>query len=241
LKKEKLKAIGQISASIAHEINNPLAGVMVYTKLLAKKLQNNTLETNYALEQLKKIDDAVGHSSRIISGLLDFSRRADPIFKAADVSSIIDQSLVLIEHQATRKKIKIIRQESSGLPQIYADSSQMVQVMINLINNAIQATDIGGKITIKTTLSTDNMVTIAVCDTGVGIPPENMEKLFTPFFSTKEDIKGVGIGLWISYRLISNHGGKILVDSTVGEGSTFTIYLPPYYSDEINVTLQQAI
>jgi two-component system NtrC family sensor kinase len=238
---EKLKTIGQISASIAHEINNPLAGVLVYTRLLSKKLQNDTFDRHEALTQIKSIDDAIQHSSRITGGLLDFSRRADPVFKPVDVSEIIDRSLILVGHQAAKKNIKIDREEADNLSQIYADSGQMVQVIINLVNNAVQATDKEGKITIKSFLSEDNLVTIAVCDSGIGIPEENMDKLFTPFFSTKEEIKGLGIGLWISYRIISNHGGKIMVDSEVGEGSTFTIYLPRYYSKEINDSLLQNI
>lgn len=237
VRSEKLKAIGQISASIAHEINNPLAGILVYTRLLSKKLQNDTLDKDEALSQLKKIDDAVSHTSRIIGGLLDFSRRADPVFKPSDINSIIDQSLVLVGHQVERKKIQLVRENDANLPQIYADSSQIVQVLINLINNAVQATDIGGKITIRTSLSSDKMVQIEVIDTGIGISEEHMNKLFTPFFSTKSEIKGVGIGLWISYRIITNHGGRISVSSRLGKGSTFTIQLPPCASGETSCSL----
>ncbi len=233
---EKLKAIGQIAASIAHEVNNPLAGILVYTKLISKKLQKGTLDRDEAIAQLEKIDQATTYSSRIIRSLLDFSRRAEPEFKAVTVSKVIEQALMLVGHLAVRKKIEDIREEPSDLPQVKADFGQLQQVIINLITNAIQAMDMGGRLTIRTEQNEDNWVKIMVIDNGTGIAPENMAKLFTPFYSTKADVKGVGLGLWISYRIIENHGGKIIVDSQPGRGSTFSIYLPPFKEEVISDT-----
>jgi two-component system NtrC family sensor kinase len=224
---EKLKAIGQLAASVAHEINNPLSGALVYTKLLLKKLRGGVMKKEEATSELQKIDSAVSYSSQIIRNLLDFSRRTEPSFKPITINKVLEQVLLLIGYQAVKKKIEVVRNEDSELPQVYADFGQLQQVLINLIINAIQAMDIGGKLTISTKLTEDRWVTISVKDNGTGIPPADMEKLFTPFFSTK-DVKGVGLGLAVSYGIMERHGGKILVESKVGKGSTFTIYLPPY-------------
>lgn len=224
---EKLKAIGQLAASVAHEINNPLSGALVYTKLLMKKLRSGMLEKEEATSELQKIDSAVSYSSQIIRNLLDFSRRTEPSQKPITISKVIDQVLMLIGYQAVKKKIDVIRQEDPNLPQVFSDYGQLQQVFVNLIVNAIQAMDTGGKLTISTAVSEDKWVIVSVKDTGVGIPPENMDKLFTPFFSTK-DVKGVGLGLAVSYGIIERHGGKILVESEQNRGSTFTVYLPPY-------------
>lgn len=225
---EKLKAIGQIAASIAHEVNNPLAGIVVYTRLIGKKLQKGTLDKDEAIKQLDKIDQAVTYSSRIIRSLLDFSRRSEPEYKSVTISKVIEQALMLVGHMAVKKKIEVIREEPPDLPPARADFGQLQQVMINLITNAIQAMETDGKLIIRTQQGDDRWIKIMVIDNGTGITPENMDKLFTPFFSTKADVKGVGLGLWISYRIIENHGGKIIVDSQPGHGSTFSIYLPPF-------------
>ena len=123
--------------------------------------------------------------------------------------------------------IEVVREESPALPLVVADFNQLVQVFINLVVNAVQAMNEGGKLTIHT--ATENgWVRMSVSDTGCGIPPENMDKLFTPFFTTKEDVKGVGLGLAVSYGIIERHGGRIEVQSEVGKGSTFTIFLPAH-------------
>ncbi len=229
---EKLNALGQLSASIAHEINNPLAGVLVYSKLLSKKIGNESFDREEALTSLSKIESAVSHCSNIIRGLLDFARQSEPVLQPVAISNVIEQVLSLTGHQAEMNGVEVKREETSSLPSIMADFGQLQQVFINLVINAIQSMPDGGKLTIRTSFNEDNNVTVSVQDAGYGIAAVNMEKLFTPFFTTKEQGKGIGLGLAVSYGIIERHGGKIEVQSEVGKGSTFTVYLPANKSDK---------
>ena len=224
---EKMKSLGQLSASIAHEINNPLAGLLVYTRLLQKLLLTSSLDRNKALDILSKMDLAITHSSKLVSNLLDFARQTPPDLKPVEISKVIDQAISLVGHQAQLTKIKLIREETPSLPLVKGDSGQLQQVLINLIVNAIQAMPNGGELKIISFTDGD-LVKVAIQDIGEGIPPENMDKLFTPFFSTKDEVKGVGLGLAVSYGIIQSHGGNIEVQSQLGKGSTFTVSLPAY-------------
>lgn len=222
---EKMNALGQLSASVAHEINNPLAGVLVYSKLLAKKVTSGAFNKEEMITNLAKIENAVTYCSNIVRSLLDFSRQTEPTLKSVNISDILDQVMTLVGHQAQTKHIQVTRREMSPVPPVMADFGQIQQVFINLVVNAIQAMSEGGKLTITTSAS-DGSVRTSFADTGVGIKPENMEKLFTPFFTTKSEVKGVGLGLSVSYGIVERHGGKIEVQSEVGKGSTFTVILP---------------
>jgi signal transduction histidine kinase len=223
---EKLRALGQLSASIAHEINNPLAGVLVYTQLLQKLVKTNSLDPEKALEVLSKMETALTYSSGLVRNLLDFSRQTAPDLKPLDISKVIDQALVLVGHQAQLNKVKITRQEAPGIPLIKGDLNQLVQVFVNLVVNAIQSMPNGGELVINCRTEANNFISVGFRDSGYGIPPENMNKLFTPFFSTKDAVKGVGLGLAISYGIIERHGGHFDVQSEVGKGTTFTVFLP---------------
>ncbi len=225
---EKLNAIGQLTASIAHEINNPLTGALVYIKLLIKKIGSDSFDKNEALTNLSKVESAVTRCSGIVRGLLDFARQSEPKLQSITVNSVIDNAIALIGHQAEMKKITVARQDASPLLPVMADFNQLQQVFINQIVNAIQAMKNGGTLTISTLLDKDGYVQVSIQDTGCGIPPENLEKLFTPFFTTKELGKGVGLGLAVSHGIIKGHGGRIEVHSELGKGSIFTTYLPAY-------------
>jgi signal transduction histidine kinase len=231
IQSEKLNAIGQIAASIAHEINNPLAGVLVYSKLMAKKLANDSLNKEDALDNLTKIESAVSHCSKVVRGLLDFARQSEPVLAPVEVSKIIDQAVALIHHQAEMNNVKIVRNDTEHLSLVKGDVGQLQQVFLNLIINAIQSIHDEGTITITTKSGEDNRVEVSIQDTGYGITPENMERLFTPFFTTKEPGKGVGLGLAISKGIVERHGGSIEVRSSTGAGSTFTVCLPKYTDD----------
>jgi len=222
---EKLTSLGQLAASVAHEINNPLAGVLVYTQLLAKKINSDTFNKESATEYLSKMETELIRSSRLIRNLLDFARQSPPRFWEVDINEVINRSFELASHSAQLQHVQVIKELNPALPKITADFDQLQQVCTNLIMNAIQAMPGGGTLTIRTSAD-KTQVKIEVQDTGVGISPENMRKLFTPFFTTKREVKGVGLGLAVSYGIIQRHRGRIEVQSKEGEGTTFTVYLP---------------
>ena len=228
---EKLTSLGQMAASIAHEVNNPLAGVLVYTQLLAKKLNSGTFTKEGALESLGKMETEIIRSSRLIRNLLDFSRQSPPALREINVNDILERAIDLAAFSAEPKGIKIEKGLSPSLPLVMADFDQLQQVSINLIMNALQAMPEGGQLTLRTSAD-DNQLKIEVQDTGQGISKENMRKLFTPFFTTKEKGKGVGLGLAVAYGIIQRHHGRIEVQSKEGEGTTFTIYLPQHHEEE---------
>lgn len=221
---EKLASMGQLSASIAHEINNPLSGVLIYTNLLSKKIAKGDLDKEVLLNYLSKIDFELIRSTHLIGSLLAFARQSEPIMEKVDVNKILIRALDITIPAGSRNEIKV-EKELHALPEVTADSDQLQQVFINLIMNAVQAMPEGGNITFLTFVE-NSQVKICVKDTGCGIPPENMGKIFTPFFSTKKDVKGVGLGLPVSYGIMQRHHGKIEIESKVGEGSSFTVCLP---------------
>ncbi|MBN1368022.1 MAG: hypothetical protein JW967_08860 [Dehalococcoidales bacterium] len=221
---EKLTSLGQMAASIAHEINNPLSGVLTYTKLLIKQIDDNRYSKENALVYLGKIEQAVTYSSKLVGNLLDFSRQSPPKFWELNVNEVVERSLDLTIHSAELQHVKITK-ELAALPIIMADFDQLQQVFTNLFMNAIQAMPNGGELTIRTSADGDHIKT-EVQDTGVGISAENIRNLFTPFFTTKKETKGVGLGLAVSHGIVQRHNGSIDVKSEVGKGSTFTVLLP---------------
>ncbi len=223
----KLSSIGQLSAAVAHELNNPLAGVLVYTKLIKDKLARDSFDKEQIQNNLEKVESAIDYCTGIIRGLLDFARQSEPLLRPMTISRAIDKAMSLVGHQAKMKRIEVVREESETLPLVVADFNQLVQVIVNLIVNAVQAMKEGYRLDIRTA-EEDDWVKISVHDTGCGIPSENMDKLFTPFFTTKDEVKGVGLGLAVSYGIVERHGGRIEVESEVDTGSTFTIILPAY-------------
>ena len=223
----KLSSIGQLSAAVAHELNNPLAGVLVYTRLLKDKLARDSFDKEQMQKNLERIESAIDYCTGIIRGLLDFARQSEPLLRPVTINRAIDKAMSLVGHQAKMKRIEVVREESENLTLVVADFNQLVQVIINLVVNAVQAMNEGYRLDIRTSNDND-WVRISVHDTGCGIPGENMDKLFTPFFTTRDEVKGVGLGLAVSYGIIERHGGRIEVESEVGKGSTFTIFLPAY-------------
>ena len=221
LQTEKLSALGRMAAGIAHEINNPLGGILLYsTNLLKKVPKEGPLK-----EGLEIIIQETMRCKIIIQDLLEFSREKEPEKTFANINSIIEKTLSMLENEFRLHHIRVERLLSSEMPDIFVDVNQMHQVFVNLLLNAVEAIQDNGVITIRSRLDPgQNCVIVEITDTGSGIPSENMLKVFEPFFSTKA--KGTGLGLAVSYRIIRNHQGDIQVSSQPWKGTRFTIKIP---------------
>ncbi|NDP40810.1 MAG: HAMP domain-containing protein [Rhodoferax sp.] len=230
---EKLASIGVLASGIAHELNNPLTGVLTFTSLMRKKAAEGS-------EDAADLDLVIRETKRcasIIRRLLDFAREKVPVKGFFNLNLVVEDTVRFVERPASLQHIEIMTALDPALPQIWGDADLMKQVVMNLLVNAQQAIEGQGRITVATRLcpSTDSdqpgvdaspMVEVSVTDTGCGIPPDNLERIFDPFFTSKEVGKGTGLGLSVSYGIIKAHGGKITVDSVVDEGTTFHVCLP---------------
>jgi two-component system, NtrC family, sensor kinase len=222
---ERLALIGQLASNVAHELNNPLQGIVAYSYLLLERMADGEPAKPF----VQKIARQADRSRTIIRGLLDFARQRTPNRQPVDVNKILLDCVALVEDQAQFQNIKLVKDLSGGLPPVIVDPAQMQQVFINLIVNAAEAMPAqrGGKLTLSTRCEpAGEFVRVEFADTGHGISPESMEHIFEPFFTTKETGHGVGLGLAISYGIVQEHQGTISVQSEVGKGTTFTIQLP---------------
>jgi len=223
IRSERLASLGEISAGIAHEINNPLAGILIYSNLLLEDIKDATPEK----ENLKRIIEQANRCKSIVKGLLDFSRQTEPKIEIISINKYIEGALKLVENQALFHNIEIRRGLAQALPFVKGDGGQLQQVFLNILINAAEAMPQGGKVDVETNLSKDgNFVEIKFKDTGCGIPEKNLKKAFDPFFTTKPPGKGTGLGLSVSYGIVKNHNGVIDIESQEGEGTTFTIKFP---------------
>ncbi|MGQ9645153.1 MAG: ATP-binding protein [Thermodesulfobacteriota bacterium] len=218
----KMAAIGELAAGVAHEINNPLTGVLTFSSLMLKKVDEN----HPWKKDLENIVQQTTRCRNIVRGLLDFARQRKPDKKEWDINNLVEQTLTLVEKQAPFQNIRITKEFKTGLPMLFVDGDQIQQVFMNILLNAADAmTENGGTLKIQTELK-DGMAMVSFTDTGCGIPKEHLPKLFDPFFTTKQTGKGTGLGLAISYGIIQSHSGDIEVESEVGKGSTFRVKLP---------------
>jgi len=223
MESERLAIIGQLAAGVAHELNNPLGGVLVYSHLLLEDLDDEDPKR----ENLEKIVTQATRCKEIVKGLLDFARQTEPKIELANINKILKDTLSLVENQSLFQNIKISKSFCSSPPQVMVDKAQIQQVLMNIVFNAAEAMEGYGDLIISTRVAeADQFMEIEFTDTGCGIPEENLERLFEPFFTTKEVGHGTGLGLAISYGIIQRHGGDIEVKSQVGKGTTFTIRLP---------------
>ncbi|NMC64922.1 MAG: hypothetical protein GYA53_02125, partial [Acidobacteria bacterium] len=214
-----------LSAGVAHEINTPLTGISSYVQILQKKLT----EANY-LQILKKIEDQTDRVSKIVKNLLSFSRNpADLAFHRIDLKESLEEIISLIDYRLKSLNINLSLDLKPVL--IYAQRERLQQVFINIILNALDAMPGGGQLTIQTRQQEARAI-IKITDTGLGIKPEHLPRIFDPFFTTKGIGKGTGLGLSISFAIVKEHEGQILVDSQVGQGTTFTIILPANLSEK---------
>jgi two-component system NtrC family sensor kinase len=229
MESERLALIGQIAANVAHELNNPLQGIVTYSHLLLEKMPSE----NSATDSLRKIVIQANRCRDIIRGLLDFSRQRKPDKTICDINAVLDECVALLENQALFHNIRITKDFEEDLPMVEVDPSQMQQVFMNMIINAAEAMDESGYLELVTRFDPEEEVlAIEITDTGQGISEENVEKLFDPFFTTKEVGHGTGLGLAISYGIIKEHEGTISVDTAVDQGTTFLIQLPKNVAKE---------
>jgi len=228
LQSEKQASIGKLAGGVAHEINNPLTGIFTFTHMLLRR-QDIPEDVRADLETIGQETERV---RKIVKGLLDFSRQTELDREPTDVNRLVRFTLSLVENQALIKGVSLNFEPGEGLPMITLDRNQMQSVLLNIIINALDATDPGGSITVtsgigvSTSRPGQNGIEILCTDTGCGIPPENLNKLFDPFFTTKDVGHGTGLGLSVSYGIVERHGGTMWVQSKVGKGSTFKVWLP---------------
>ncbi len=228
LQSEKQASVGRLAAGVAHEINNPLTGVLTFTHMLLRRKDIDE-EMKADLTTIAKATERV---RTIVKGLLDFSRQTVLAPEPTDINELVRSAVNLVENNALVRGVKLSFKPVEGLPLRRVDKSAMQGVLLNIIMNALDATNRGGSIIVATNLgyfaktTEEKTIEITVIDTGTGISPENLQKIFDPFFTTKDVGQGTGLGLSVSLGIVERHGGSIHVQSTLGKGSTFTIWLP---------------
>ncbi len=236
MESEKLALIGQLSANVAHELNNPLQGIVTYSHLLLESKPAEDTEN----DSLQKIVIQANRCRDIIRGLLDFSRQRKPDKILCDINDVLKGCISLLEKQAQFQNIQITYDLQADLPKAIIDPSQIERVFINLLVNAAEAMDGNGRLTLLTRFDpSERFIELEFADSGHGISRENLEKIFDPFFTTKDTGHGVGLGLAISYGIVKEHNGTISVESEIGKGTTFTVRLP--VTVEESVSNEQAV
>lgn len=219
---EKLAAIGQLAAGVAHEINNPLTAIVANAQILHRELPaDSDLQ-----ESVDLISRAGARATQVVRNLLDFARKEDYHLRLTDINETLQRSLELIQHETLARSVKITFDPDPGLPAILVSQDHLQSVWLNLLLNAIDAIDkIPGKIRV-TTQKVGDEIHVSVADNGKGIAPERLTRIFEPFYTTKEPGRGTGLGLSVCHRIVKQHGGHIRVESQVGIGSEFTVILP---------------
>lgn len=239
---DKLSALGIMASSFAHEVNNPLATINVYAEDLIDRIEarDEDLDEDEMGHYLRKIKENTERCKRITGNLLNFSRKNDWTEDHIRVKEIIENSISLVEHQLKKKRIQLELQVVEALPPIMGDGLKLMQVLVNLINNAVDAMESEGRLIVSAERNGE-VLSIKVTDSGHGIPPEAMDKLFDPFFTTKPIGKGTGLGLSVCYGIIQQFGGNIQVDSHQGEGTTVEFQLPVHESREVGYDVSNQI
>jgi two-component system NtrC family sensor kinase len=229
---DKLASLGKLSASVAHELNNPLASILTYGRLIERKLTRNN-DNPYGrsldpeiLRYLHIMQQETARCGNVVNDLLLFARREGGEFRTASLHEIINKSLDIVWHKITMQEIEVEKRFTAQEDAIDCDAARIQQAMVALLVNATEALPKGGAISIETTEPDAEHLTVHVRDTGIGIPPEVKAHIFEPFFSTKEENKGVGLGLSVVYGIIQSHGGTIWVESEAGQGTIFHLTLP---------------
>ncbi|HEX6791631.1 MAG TPA: ATP-binding protein [Candidatus Krumholzibacteria bacterium] len=229
---EKLASLGKLAATVAHELNNPLAGIATYAKLLRRRSEESagdpppTPAEGDLRRILQLIEDESHRCGKIVKNLLLFSRASAVRFAEDDLYPLLERCVLLLKHRADLAEIALQLDVPAGLPKVECDASQVQQMVLALAINAVEATQNGGNVTIAARAEPEGFVTIQVRDNGRGIPKEHLAEIFEPFFTTKEGENGVGLGLPVVYGIATRHHGTVTVDSTPGQGTVFTVRLP---------------
>ncbi len=232
LQADRLASLGQLAASVAHEINNPLSGVLNFSALMGRILKDDGVPRERVPEfrgYLERVTEQTARAGRIVSDLLAFSRRSKPQRAASDLNAIARTTVALVSHKLKLLSVEAALQLDEALPPLLCDGSQMQQVVLNLVMNGAEATRPhgSGRVSVRTRRADDGeSVVLEVTDDGEGIPKEALDRVFDPFFTTKDDGKGVGLGLAVVYGIVESHGGHIEVRTAEGQGTTFEVKLP---------------
>lgn len=222
-KSEKLALAGRLAAGVAHEINNPLGGILLFSRLLLRKAPAEGVER----ENLERIAREAERCKSIVQGLLDFARQREPAAETLNINTVVNKALALLTSQSLFHNIEVATDLGLSLPLACVDASQMQQVFVNIIMNAAEAMAGKGILTITSRVGEGGNIEVSFRDTGCGIPREDLDCLFEPFFTTKEVGRGTGLGLSISHGIVKSHGGELNVTSQIGQGTEFVISLPP--------------
>jgi two-component system NtrC family sensor kinase len=223
LRAERLATTGRLAAGVAHEINNPLAGILLCGNLVLE----STDRDDPRRENMERIVAQAARASEIVRGLLDFARQTPPRVERTDLNKVVSDALGLLERQPLYQRVRLQLELHPAPLTVEADAAKMQQVLINIIMNALESMREGGTLTIRSGFSErPGFCRVAVTDTGFGIPPDHIPHLFEPFFTTKEVGRGLGLGLAICHGIVQQHHGEIEVQSTVGSGTTFRVLLP---------------
>jgi two-component system NtrC family sensor kinase len=230
LAREKMASLGRLAATVAHEVNNPLAGILTYARLTLKRLEKLPCEPGVRAEMSESLRTIERESRRcgdLMRNLLAFARQAPSQREPNDLSLLVKHGLALVHHGLELQGIELKEELQQGLPLLPCDAGQIRQVILALLVNAIEAMPNGGRLEVSTALDAGaQALQVRVRDNGVGIPSEVLPHIFEPFFTTKENHQGTGLGLAVAHSILEQHGGEITVDSTPGKGSEFTISLP---------------
>jgi two-component system, NtrC family, sensor kinase len=225
IQSEKMSSLGKLAASVAHEINNPLAGILTYAKLLIRMHEEGDLSDKNrerAVRNLRLVERETERCTAIVRNLLDFARQRAPSLKGVDLSAVVEEALSLLGHRLQMQNVEVVK-DLEPMPPVMADFGQLRQSFVNIALNACEAMNGGGTLTANTQ-ATDRRVEVRIADTGPGIAPEHLPRILDPFFTTKE--KGTGLGLSVVYGIIERHGGTLDIESEVGRGTTVIVRLP---------------
>ena len=227
MQSSRLVTMGKLVAGLTHELNNPVTALKAFLQIIKKNVGNLVEENPKLSKILDNMDITISHLEQITERFLRFSKRTEVSFKPVSLNSAIEEALVFVDHQISKKDITIVKELDENLPLVKGDKNHLVQVFVNLAINAVQAMDEGKKLTLKSYKSQDKVI-VEVQDEGKGISKKSMDNIFQPFFSTKGSEKGTGLGLSITRMIVDKHLGSIKVDSKIGKGTTFTLRFSVY-------------